>query len=147
MTDTNFNMGNIVCDSSGNIVKINNIRKDTIICVCAGRPVSYKMNELLGLKITDEILIALGFSKKPLNETNLKEGYYYYMELHDSQECDLAFITGDMYGFLEVCLFPYTSQYRYQYVHQIQNIFKSIKGVDLPINSSELMNKTPKFDA
>lgn len=59
--------------------------------------------------------------------------------LNDDKHCDLSLISGDKNGKLEICLFPYEDWFRYEYLHQIQNIFKDLTNEELPITN---LNKT-----
>lgn len=88
--------------------------------------------DLSPIELTEEWLLKLGFEKQDLGNN---EGFYYTYEINDDVYCDLAFISGDKNGYLEVCLFPYDNWFRYKYVHEIQNIFYDLTGAELTINS------------
>ena len=59
--------------------------------------------------------------------------FYYSLDLGNHEYNDIAFITGDKNGFLEVYLFPYEDWHRYRYVHEIQNLYFSITKQELEI--------------
>lgn len=86
-----------------------------------------------GIPLTPDILEKLGFEKELLEKNNPEEGYYYFLRLSDDKYCDLSFISGDKNGFLEVCLFPYSDQFRFQYLHQLQNLYYALTGKELEI--------------
>jgi len=83
--------------------------------------------------LTEDILIKCGFTKIPLDRNNPEEGYYYSLILLDDKSCDLSLVSGDKNGIFEVYLFPYEN-IRFQYLHQVQNIYQSITGKELEIN-------------
>jgi len=77
--------------------------------------------------ITPEMLEAYGFEKNDMGEGE----FYYSLRLSDESYCDLAFITGEKNGCLEVCLFPYEDFFRVRYEHQMLAMYKGITGRDL----------------
>ena len=82
------------------------------------------------IPLTPEILEKCGFVCENANE----DDRYYHLRLSNEKYCDLSFIIGDKNGFTEVCLFPYENVFRYQYLHQIQNIYFCLCGEELKIN-------------
>lgn len=89
--------------------------------------------EIAPIRLTPEILSSCGFEENLLDENNESEGVYYSLRLSEDKYCDLCLISGDKNGILEVCLFPYTDQFRYQYLHEIQNIVKDLTKKELEI--------------
>lgn len=77
--------------------------------------------------ITPEMLEAYGFEKNDMGEGE----FYYSLRLSDERYCDLALITGDNNGCMEVCLFPYEDFFRVRYEHQMLAMYKGITGRDL----------------
>ena len=85
-------------------------------------------------KITPEMLEAYGFKKNDIGEGEV----YYSLQFSDNPYCDLAFITGDKNGFMEVALFPHEDFFRVQYEHQMLAMYKGITGKDLQFANQEL---------
>lgn len=86
------------------------------------------------IPITPEILEKCGFIKSEIENGNPLEGYYYSMELKEDKFCDLSLIEGDKNGVVEVCLFPYGNNFRYKYLHQLQNLYFALTGEELQVN-------------
>lgn len=82
------------------------------------------------IPLTEEILVKCGFDKELLDSNNPEEGYYYSLRLSDDKYCDLSLLSGDKNGIFEVYLFPYDN-IRFQYLHQVQNIYHSLTGKEL----------------
>ena len=78
-------------------------------------------------KITPEMLEAYGFQKNYMGEGEV----YYSLRFSDNPYCDLAFITGEKDGCMEVALFPYEDFFRVRYEHQMLAMYKGITGRDL----------------
>ena len=78
-------------------------------------------------KITPEMLEAYGFEKNDMGEGE----FYYSLRLSDERYCDLALITGDKNGCMEVFLFPYEDFFRVRYEHEMLAMYKGITGKDL----------------
>ena len=83
--------------------------------------------------ITPEMLIAYGFEKNDMGEGEA----YYSLRLSDERYCDLAFITGDKNGYMEVALFPYEDFFRVQYEHEMLAMYKGITGNNLQFANQE----------
>jgi len=77
--------------------------------------------------ITPEMLEAYGFDKNDMGEGE----FYYSLRFSDNPYCDLAFITGEKDGCMEVALFPYEDFFRVRYEHQMLAMYKGITGKDL----------------
>jgi hypothetical protein len=78
--------------------------------------------------VTEKILEDSGFKKTDMGNNE----FYYSLDLGNHEYNDLALITGDKNAFLEVFLFPY-EDFRYRYVHEIQNLYFSITKKELEI--------------
>jgi len=115
MKVTDFRIGNLVEESKGHTHKIERLDES-----------STRIRH--GIKLTEEWLIKFGFQREVLSDNS---GYFYILELNDNKYCDLCFISGDKNGFIEVGLFPYEEWFRYQYVHELQNIYFAITGKEL----------------
>jgi len=100
-----------------------------------------KPNELMTepKPITPEMLEAYGFEKNDMGEGEA----YYSLRLSDERYCDLALITGDKNGFMEVCLFPYEDFFRVRYEHQMLAMYKGITGKDLVAKIGNIWDKLP----
>lgn len=81
-----------------------------------------------GRIITEQWLLGAGFEQQWLSDGS---AYYYTLELNDDECCNLCLCSGDKNGYLEVTLFPYEDWFRYRYVHEVQNLYKSITGKEL----------------
>ena len=77
--------------------------------------------------ITPEMLEAYGFEKNDMGEGE----FYYSLRLSDERYCDLALITGEKDGCMEVALFPYEDFFRVRYEHEMLAMYKGITGKDL----------------
>ena len=91
----------------------------------------HNLDKIKPIKLTSEILEKCGFEKYIDNSDDLT---YYTMKLNDEKKCELALSSGDKNGICEVTLSPYEDYFRYQYLHQIQNIYFSITQKELLIN-------------
>jgi len=91
------------------------------------------IGQIKPISLTPDWLAKMGFAENLLDKYNPSEGVYYTKEINDKKYCDLSFIDGDKNGIFEVCLFPYTDHFRYQYVHQLQNLFFALCGQELKI--------------
>ena len=80
-------------------------------------------NNLNPVKINEDWLRLLGFEKQGEIET------YYSMRLDSDKYCDLALISNEE----KTCvyLFPYDNFFKFEYVHQIQNIYFDLKNKEL----------------
>lgn len=83
------------------------------------------------IPLTEEWLLKFGFEQELLEEENPSEGYFYSLALSDDVYCDLEILSGDRSGFMEVYLFPYDDNFRFKYVHQLQNIYFVLTGKEL----------------
>ena len=89
-----------------------------------------EIDQFSPIPLSSEILEKCGFICENANE----DDRYYHLRLSNEKYCDLSFITGDKNGFMEVCLFPYETYFRYQYLHQIQNLYFTLTNEELKIN-------------
>ena len=78
-------------------------------------------------RVTEQWLENVGFKKVSMGKG---EGHYHQMKLSDEKYCDLAFVTGDKYGVLEVTLFPYDN-FRYGLQQEVRDLYKAITGKEL----------------
>ena len=85
------------------------------------------------IPLTPDILEKAGFLKYLVDESEPEAGYYYHKEITDDKYCDLSFITGDKNGITEVCLFPYETWFRVQYLHQLQNLTQALTSTELTV--------------
>ena len=92
------------------------------------------LKDCRGVSFTPDILSRLGFKKEWLDEGNRGEGSYFTLALSNNKRCDLSFISGDKNGIMEVCIFPYTDDFRVQYVHELQNWYSALKREPLLFN-------------
>ena len=90
------------------------------------------------IPITEQWLRNFGFEHILLDENNPDEGYFFEKPLHDDIYCDLALVSGDKNGILEITLFPYEDYFRFQYVHEVQNIYKLLTGKELNLTSTPI---------
>lgn len=93
-----------------------------------------KNHEYSYLQITHEWLERLGFTKVSFDDGT--DGHYYEINLSDDPHYDIALLEGDKDGVVEVFLFPYDN-IRFQYIHQIQNVFYAITGKELTITDTK----------
>lgn len=87
------------------------------------------------IPLTEDLLGKCGFVKELLDADNPKEGYWYYKDLSNDKYCDLSLCSGDKNGICEVTLFPYNESFRFQYLHQIQNVWHALTGQELTITN------------
>lgn len=73
--------------------------------------------------ITEQHLIDRGFEKEVIDH----ESRYLQFAFNDEKYCDLALVTGDKNGFLEVCLFPYENFFRFQYIEDVDRLIELLK--------------------
>lgn len=90
-----------------------------------------RYEDLKPIPITKQWLLDFGFNE---NSTDCGTKFY-TKEFNNEKYCDLAFIEGDKNGILEVCLFPYENFFRYQYVHEIQNLYFALTKKELIIKA------------
>ena len=91
---------------------------------------SGSITSLNPIPLTPEILEKCGFVCENANE----DDRYYHLRLKNEKYCDLSLVIGDKNGICEVTLFPYEDYFRYQYLHQIQNLYFALTGEELIIN-------------
>lgn len=105
-----------------------------VIPITAIRLINFSvgMEDIEPIPLTEKWLNVFGFKKKVLSDDS---EYYYTLELNDNKYCDLAIISGDKNGFIEVTLFPYEEWFMYKYVHELQNLFFAITGTELELKT------------
>lgn len=135
MESKNLRIGNLVQSRVNGISRIEQIGSSINSKYIGGRSLEgqYWENSWLPIEITEKMLIDLGFKKTPISDD---DGYYFSIELSDNKYCDLSILSGDKNGYIEVCLFPYESIFRYKYVHQLQNLYFALTGDELVLSES-----------
>lgn len=93
---------------------------------------SLKDSNIKPISLSEEILVKCGFTKVTLDSNNPEEGHYYSLRLLDDKYCDISLVGGDKNGIFEVYLFPYEN-IRFQYLHQLQNLFHALTGKELEV--------------
>jgi hypothetical protein len=88
------------------------------------------------IPITEKWLNDFGFKKEVLSDNS---AHYYILELNETKYCDLAIISSDKNGFIEVALFPYEEWFRYKYVHELQNLYFAITGRELELKTNSCL--------
>ncbi len=129
-------LGNLVGGLFG-VCVVDRIQKGTVIVLSdykatKGRRYADTL-ELEPIPLSMDILSKCGFEREQLERGTDEGGHYYSMRLSEDKYVDLSILSGDKNEEFEVFLFPYDTL-RYQYLHQIQNLFHSITGKELEIN-------------
>jgi hypothetical protein len=96
-----------------------------------------------GVPLSFEWFEKMGFTKNWLDENDHTEGCYYKMRLSDNIYDDLCLMSGDKNGKVECYLFPFDT-IRWEFVHEVQNIYADITKKDLKID--EILPDREKSD-
>lgn len=143
MEAKDLRIGNLVSYSvDDKIIEITGIEKDTMygaLITAKGEIGKFWLSGLKPIKLTEDWLVKMGFLKNP-NWSN--ENYTYYEAVNTPNRLGLFYI---MYG--KNCLghdmyflgYPTESgtyspgNGRFQYVHQLQNLYHALTGTELTV--------------
>ncbi len=81
------------------------------------------------IPLTFDWLKRMGFEENQTDDGTV----YHSLRLSDDMYCNLSLLEVNKNGIIEAALFPYENFFRYQYVHQIQNLYHAIMGKDITI--------------
>lgn len=85
------------------------------------------------IPLTPEILEKCGFEKGYTDDKEL----YYTLELSPDIYCDLCLISGIETKYTIVKLLPYDRNFKFKYLHQLQNLFYALTGEELKVELKE----------
>ena len=131
MKATFFRLGNII-RCNGNISEIDYLTNNVIGVSGLGFEINEK--EVEAVQLSEEILVKLGFKKNEFTSDKIES--YYSLELSDDKYIDLCLIT-DAGNCGIAYLFPYGTEFGFNYVHELQNLYFSLTGEEL--NVSEIL--------
>ena len=96
-------------------------------------PISISIGDTFGIPLTDEWKTKLSFKQYPYEPENLNEGYYWSLQV--IKGIYLTIEDGDDYAYLDYGLdFNGTKNLiKYQFVHEIQNVYNILKKEDITI--------------
>lgn len=123
---------NLVKDKDGNIIKVESIGFNGINIGfdnmdCSGFSCDYKLEDVFGIELSEEILLKCGFEKRPESLNFVYYGFGTNPVTYDWMICLKYFKDENRFFFLN-------GHHTIKYLHQLQNLYWCLCGEELETN-------------